>query len=386
MVQTRLQPPGGGRVSNGTVQEGSNIETVRPHVLIVCNQVTRDSYLAPADLERLAAFATWRWLLTEDGEGRAAGQPAPGLHGLSEAVRGADAIVVCHGAPRITRGVMDSAPRLRFLGELEGDRFGERLDVEAAWQRGIRTVDTTNASSYPVAEWALALILISLRNAGEQFRHMIAPEAYRRPKSDFGFDHGELFGKRVGLIGCGHIGRRLISFLQPFRCEVLVHDPYLPKEVPDALGFVLTSLDRVFRTCDVVVCLAPLTPLTRRMIGRRELDLLRSGSVFVNVSRGPIVDPGALIGRLQRGDIIAGLDVFDPEPIPADSPIKSLPNVFLSPHIAGVTAASRSRFFALMVDELERFFRGDETLYDLRRSTLANRRGEPPVEGPPEAR
>jgi len=367
------------------VTKGGSIETVRPHVLIVCNQATHDSYLAPADLERLATFATWRWLAAEERDGAGDRGPTPGLLRLVEAVRDADAIVVCHGAPRITQGVLDSAPRLRFLGDLEGDRFAGRLDAEAAWQRGIRTVDTTNGSSYPVAEWALALILISLRNAGEQFRHMIAPEAYRRPTSDFGYQHGELFGKTVGLIGCGHIGRRLISFLQPFRCPIFVHDPYLPKEIPDALGFTLTSLDRVFSASDVVVCLAPLTPRTRRMIGERELDLLRAGTAFVNVSRGPIVDPDALIRRLQRGDIVAGLDVFDPEPIPADSPIKRLPNVVLTPHIAGVTAASRTRFFALMVDELERFFRGDETLYDLRPNTLANRRGEPPLAGNPSA-
>ena len=129
---------------------------------------------------------------------------------------------------------------------------------------------------------------------------------------------------------------------------------------------------------DAVVCLAPLTPATRRMIGRRELDLLRPGAVLVNVSRGAIVDPEALIARLRRGDVVAGLDVFDPEPIPADSPIKDLPNVFLSPHIAGVTAASRARFFALMVDELERFFHGHETLFDLTPRSLANRRGEAP--------
>jgi phosphoglycerate dehydrogenase-like enzyme len=363
------------------VTKGGSIDTVRPHVLIICNQATHDSYLAPSDLERLARFATWRWLFAEESDGSGIGRPIPGLHRLIEAAREADAMVVCHGAPRITRGVLDSAPRLRFLGDLEGDRFAGRLDVEAAWQRGIRTVDTTNGSSYPVAEWALALILISLRNAGEQFRHMVAPEAYRRPKADFGYEHGELFGKTVGLIGCGHIGRRLITFLQPFQCTILVHDPYLPKELPDALGFVLTSLDRVFSASDVVVCLAPTTPRTRRMIGERELDLLRSGAVFVNVSRGPIVDPDALIRRLERGDIVAGLDVFDPEPIPADSPIKRLPNVFLTPHIAGVTAASRTAFFALMVDELDRFFRGDETLYDLRPNTLANHRGEPPVAG-----
>jgi phosphoglycerate dehydrogenase-like enzyme len=360
--------------------KGDSIESIRPHVLIVCNQATHDKYLAPTDLERLAAFATWRWLAVEGGEATAPDGATSDRSRLTEAARDADAIVVCHGAPRIGTAVIDAAPRLRFLGELEGDRFAGRLDVEAAWQRGIRTVDTTNGSSYPVAEWALALIIIALRNAGEQFRHLIAPEAYHRPTADFGYAHGELTGKRVGLLGCGHIGRRLISFLQPFQCAIRVYDPYLPKELPDVLGFRLTSLDRVFTQSDVVVCLAPLTPGTRRMIGSRELDLLRPGSVFVNVSRGPIVDPDALIERLQRGDIVAGLDVFDPEPIPADSPIKTLPNVFLSPHIAGVTAASRPRFFALMVDELDRFFHGDETLYDLRPTTLANRRGEPPAD------
>src|SRR5207248_2859894 len=116
---------------------------------------------------------------------------------------------------------------------------------------------------------------------------------------------------------------------------------------------------------------------TRGMLGQRELDLLRPGSVFVNVSRGPIVDSAALIERLRRGDIVAGLDVFDPEPIPADSPIKCLPNVFLSPHIAGA-ASGRDTFIKLMVDELERFFAGHETLYDLSPRSLANRIGATP--------
>lgn len=348
----------------------------RPQVLIVCNQAVRDAYFAPEDLERLSQFAGWEWLAAQVTGDDAANDHVPTVVALIEAAGNTDAIVVCHGAPRISSAVLDAAPRLRFLGELEGDRFAERLDARAAWQRGITTVDTTNGSSYPVAEWALALILISLRNAGEQFRHMVAPEAYRRPPTDFGYQQGELYGKRVGLIGCGHIGRRLISFLKPFACTIRVADPYLSKDLPDALGFSLTSLDRVFTESDVVVCLAPLTPKTRRMLGKRELDLLQPGAVFVNVSRGAIVDPDALIERLRRGDIVAGLDVFDPEPVPQDSPIKALPNIFLTPHIAGVTASSRTRFFALMVDELQRFFAGDEPLYALHPQTLANRQGE----------
>jgi phosphoglycerate dehydrogenase-like enzyme len=101
------------------------------------------------------------------------------------------------------------------------------------------------------------------------------------------------------------------------------------------------------------------------MIGAKELALLRPGSVFVNVSRGAVVDTDALVARLTEGDVIACLDVFDPEPVPADSPVVDLPHVFLSPHIAGVTEESRRRFFELMVTEIFRHLDGLEPLAEL---------------------
>jgi phosphoglycerate dehydrogenase-like enzyme len=289
---------------------------------------------------------------------------------------GFDALIVCHGAPLVDAAVLDAAgPRLRLVGELEGDRFANRIDTAACAERGVRVVDTTHGSSLPVAEWALGLMLIGLRNAAEHYRRLIGGEEYRRSTDDPGFRLGELTGRRVGLIGLGHIGRRLVELLGPFHTQIVAHDPYVSKEVALAMHVELASLESVLRASDVVVCTAPLTPRTRRMIGAAELDLLAPDTVFVNVSRGPIVDPDALIARARRGDIRVCLDVFDPEPIPAASPIRELPNVFLSPHIAGVTAACRPRFFSFMVDELERFFGGRETLYDITPATLANRRG-----------
>jgi phosphoglycerate dehydrogenase-like enzyme len=146
----------------------------------------------------------------------------------------------------------------------------------------------------------------------------------------------------------------------------------------EALGFLQTSLENVLSQCDVIVCLVPLTPGTRGMLGQRELDLIPAGAVFVNVSRGAVVDSNALIARLKRGDIIAGLDVFDPEPIPPDSEITQLPNVFLSPHIGAHTGDPYRPFFELMVDELDRFFHGHETYFDLTPRSQANRTGRPP--------
>ncbi len=353
----------------------------RHKVLIVANQRVRDESLLPADLDRLSAIADWEWLHLEGGVSFGPNEDPDAIGQLLEHVGDVDCIVVSHGSPLISAEVMDRAPNLKIVGELEGNRFAHRIDVEAAWERGIRTVDTTHGSSYPVAEWALAMILISLRNAGARFRSILAGEAPQTDYDDFGYLHGDLTGKRVGLIGCGHIGRRLVKYLKPFEVDIRVYDPYLASEMPDAIGVVKTSLENVLSKSDVIVCLAPLTPATAGMIGRRELDMVPANSVFVNVSRGAIVDSDALIERLKRGDIVAGLDVFDPEPIPPDSEIIGLPNTFLSPHIAGVTLASDQRFFTLMVDELERFFRGDEPLFQLNPRSLANRRGSATPQG-----
>jgi phosphoglycerate dehydrogenase-like enzyme len=331
--------------------------------------------LPPAEIERLETFAAWTWFESEGGGIYATEEDPEKSSALAERLGDVDALIVCHGAPRLDAALMDEAPRLKFVGELEGDRFAVRIDLEAAWARGVRVVDTTNGSSYPVAEWALGLILVSLRQAGGHFRRIIAGQTGSAPKlmDKMG---GSLMGKRVGLIGCGHMGRRLIKLLKPFEGEIWVHDPYLPREMAEVVGFVQTSLDNVLSQCDVVVCVAPLTPATEGMLGARELGLLRPGSVFVNVTRGKIVDSQALIARLKKGDIAAGIEAFDPEPFPPDSEILALENAFLSPHFGWYSGDEYPQFFQLMVDELDRFFQGHETWFDLTPRSMANRTGE----------
>ena len=218
----------------------------------------------------------------------------------------------------------------------------------------------SHASSWPTAEWALGLALVGLRNAGALFRRTIAHEAVFVPgdkRSGPGYDGAELTDKRVGMIGFGHLARRLVELLHPFHVAIEVFDPFVAPELAEPYDVVFAPLLRILES-DVVFVLVPHTPSTERMLGAVEFDRLRPGSVFVNVSRGKVVDSEALVARLQRGDIVAGLDVFDPEPVPLDSPILDLPNVFLTPHIAGVTEESRRRFFSLMVDECLRHFAG----------------------------
>jgi phosphoglycerate dehydrogenase-like enzyme len=353
----------------------------RPRVLVCCNTSVHDGYLVGEGMQRLNGLADWEWLPSEgeptrrDLWGGPSADPADAERLRRKIAEGYDALVVCHGAPYIDGSILDAGPRVRLIGEVEGDRFANRIDVPCAIERGVRVVDTTHGSSLPVAEWALAMMLIGLRNAGAHFRTLTAHQEFHRSNEDPGFRLGELTGRRVGLIGLGHIGRRLIELLQPFHCPTVVHDPYAPKELGLAMHVSFAPLEAVLSESEVVVCTAPLTPLTHGMLGAAELALLPADCVFVNVSRGAIVDSEALIERARKGDIRVSLDVFDPEPVPLDSPIRDMPNVFLSPHIAGVTAACRPRFLSFMVDELERFFGGHETMFDITPRTLANRRG-----------
>ncbi|MDQ6945504.1 MAG: hypothetical protein M3256_04365 [Actinomycetota bacterium] len=338
-------------------------EPRRPKVGFAMTGQARKRYVADASVARLERFADVAYLDLE-GSDRMPGPPPSDeatVGRLLSFVAGLDALVVSYGCPRVTAVVLDAAPRLRLVGDTHGDRFAERVDVAAATARGVVAVDTTNGSSDPVAEWALALTLVGLRNAGSFFRRLVAGEVLwedRTLLSDPGYRHGELTGKTVGLVALGNVGRRLLELLAPFRVQVLAHDPGAPEVLADAYGIDLTTLDNVLSRSDVVICLVPLTDGTRGLIGRDEIESLRPGTVFVNVSRGAVVDTDALVERLQRGDIVACLDVVEPEPLAAESPLRAMPNVFLSPHIAGVTAEAEPRFVDLMVDEVIRMLDG----------------------------
>jgi D-3-phosphoglycerate dehydrogenase len=340
-------------------------DTERKRVGLVFNADVRRRYVGADDLARLEAIAdvSYREFSIDEQDGGRVERDADAESELAAFASDLDVLIICEGSPFVSREVLAGAEHLTLLGELDGDRFSYRLDIEAAQEHGVHVVDMSHASSYPTAEWALGLALVGCRNAGAFFRKMIAHEPpFTVPyeeRSGPGYDAAELSGKRVGMIGFGHLARRLVDLLRPFGCQIVAFDPYAPRALAEPYGILFAPLDAVLDS-DVVFVLAPLTPSTDGMLGARELELLRSGSVFVNVSRGKILDGAALLARLSRGDVIACLDVFDPEPVPLDSPIADLANVFITPHLAGVTEESRRRFFTLMVEQCLRHFEGFE--------------------------
>ena len=164
-----------------------------------------------------------------------------------------------------------------------------------------------------------------------------------------------LFGRRVGIVGFGRIGRAVAKLLPPLGVEIVVSDPYAQADS--------VQLDELVSTCSVVVLCAALTPETRGMFDKRRLSLLRDGSYLINVARGGLIDLEALLNELRSGRITAALDVTDPlEPLPPDHELRKLPNVILTPHIAAGGIEMRREIGAIAVEEVVRFAKGEPPL------------------------
>jgi D-3-phosphoglycerate dehydrogenase len=162
----------------------------RPSVLLVSMSEVRDRMLRPSDVDRLRQFADLDWLECNVPFDRTLWTEVPddpeATALVASRVGKVDGLIVCHGSPRISNVILDAAPSLRIIGELEGDRFAARIDVEAAQARGVRVVDTTNGSSYAVAEWALGMMLNAARNSGELFRETLYDLTSRTLANRFG--------------------------------------------------------------------------------------------------------------------------------------------------------------------------------------------------------
>ena len=253
------------------------------------------------------------------------------------------------GCPAIDGPALDAMPKLRAVLHAAGSVKGH-LSPQV-WDRGIAVSSAAAANAVPVAEFALAAILLAGKGAFG-FR-----ERYRRERFfELGFIHPGVgnYRRTVGIIGASRIGRQVIDLLRPFDVELVVYDPYA-----DDLDVPLVDLRTLLASSDVVSVHAPATAETYRMLGRAELALMPDGATLVNTARGQLVDTDALITELRSGRLSAVLDVTDPEPLPADSPLFGLPNAFVTPHVAGSHGNELARLGACVADELARFLAGE---------------------------
>jgi len=253
--------------------------------------------------------------------------------------RDADAVLTGWGTRPPTPALLDQAPRLRVISHTAGS---VRWLPRQALERGIVVTTAQAAIARTVAEYCLLSALTLLR---------------RRSPSQ------TLYGKTVGLVGFGHVGRLFRQLLAPFGCRVLVCDPALGEE--DAARFAVEpgDLPVLLQSAKVISLHTPDIPATRGLIGAHELGLISDGAVFLNSARGRLVDTEALTSALEAGRFAAVLDVTEPEPLPPDHPLRALSNVLLTPHIAGPTDDDLPEMTRLALADLAHVLGGRPPLY-----------------------
>lgn len=274
----------------------------------------------------------------------------------------ADILVTGWGCPMLTPDVLRAAPRLKLIAHAAGT---VKYTVDpTAYASGIRVTHAAEANAVPVAEFTLAAILFANKRVFE-LRDLYRDDPTRRSAYRLMDEPIGNFRRTVGLVGASRIGRRVAALLGGFDLNVLLYDPFVQPDDPIAQQAELVDLDTLMARSDLVSVHAPSLPSTRGMIGSRQLKLMQDGAAFINTARGALVEEEALLAELQTGRIHAVIDVTDPEVPPASSPFFSLPNVFLTPHVAGAIGTERARLGLMAVEEIERFVRGEPMLYEI---------------------
>ena len=323
---------------------------------MVMHPVVRDELLREDHLTRLQSSCS---LLSTD--------PFPSFDDLGAGAAQIEVIISSWGCPRIDRDVLERFPRLRLIAHLAGSVKG--FIDEVAWRRGIKITNAVAANAVPVAEYTLASILFANKRVFQLNRVYRDTRENRSPWTREAPNVGN-YRKIVGIVGASSIGRLVLEYLKPHDFKTLLYDPYISPLQARDLGAAKVGLSELLSQADVVSLHAPLLPVTRNLIGARELALMKDHATLINTARGGLVDQDALIHELASGRMFAVIDTTDPDVLPASSPLYDLSNVFLTPHIAGSLGDETQRLADFIVDEIERYTKGIPLRHAVRREEL----------------
>ena len=255
--------------------------------------------------------------------------------------------------------LLDAAPRLRVVSNMAVGF--NNIDVEACTARGIPVGNTPGVLTETTADCAFALLMAAARRIVEGVDYVRAGRWKTwGPMLLMGQD---LHGATLGIVGFGRIGQAMARRAGGFGMRVLYHDAYAADPDPE-LGSTPVDLESLLAESDFVTLHVPLTEETRHLIGREELAQCKPAAILVNTSRGEVVDSDALYEALRDGQIArAALDVTEPEPLPADHPLLTLPNCIVVPHIASASVATRTKMAVMAAENLLAGLRRDELPY-----------------------
>ena len=277
-----------------------------------------------------------------------------------------EVIFATWGMPRLTVEQLGKMPKLEAVFYAAGN---VRAFAQPIVDNGIMLVGAWDMNAMPVAEMALAQILLSCRGYFRTTRDYYETHDHGKAKA---FHRPGVNGETIGLIGMGMIGKRLTALLQGFSFRVIANDPFLSKEQAAELGVEIVSLEELFRRSYIVSNHIPDLPSTKEVLTGSLFDSMREGATFINTGRGAQVSEAGLIETLKnRPDLTALLDVTYPEPPDADSELWTLPNVWISPHIGGSVGDEVVRMADCMIEEFQAWESGKPLRYRITKEVLS---------------
>jgi phosphoglycerate dehydrogenase-like enzyme len=319
----------------------------RPRVVLAMSRETHARLMTPRLAERLREAA--------DAD---PGAVITGFDGpdARAAVRDAEILLTSWGAPRVDARALDLMPRLRAIVHAAGT-VKPYISPEV-FGRGVQVAAAAEANAIPVAEFTFAAIVFAAKRVGSFARAYLTRRDQTARQAATAAEPGAN-GIVIGVVGASRVGRRVLDLVtKNLDATVLLADPYLTGEEAASLGAAKTTLDDLVTRADIVTLHAPALPETRHMIDAGRLAAMKDNAVLINTARGMLVDTEALTEQLRTGRIEAVLDVTDPEPLPPGSPLFGLPNVLLTPHIAGAMGNEVPRLLGQAIGEIERLAAG----------------------------
>ncbi|MFN3672518.1 MAG: D-2-hydroxyacid dehydrogenase family protein [Bosea sp. (in: a-proteobacteria)] len=271
---------------------------------------------------------------------------------VAEALAEADIVIPMRERTVFTGSLLSRLPRLRLLATT-GPRTST-LDIATCTARGVLVTNTGGSQvGAATAELAFALILASARSLGRADAIMHAGGWHQ------GVPLGEVVaGKRLGIVGLGKLGQRVARYAKAFEMEVAAWSQNLTEETAAAAGVRRVEKNELFATSDVISLHLVLSDRSRGVVGEAELAAMKPGACLVNTARGPLIAEQPFLGKLRAGAIRAALDVYDQEPLPADHPLRGLPNVVLTPHLGYSAAPVFAEYYGESVENVLAYLDG----------------------------
>ena len=323
-------------------------------IALIMNPGTRDMVINQKSLDRLAKIGT---VVVNNGN------TDPDT--VKALMQDATICVTSWGNGPVDENILSVCPDLKLLIHAAGSV--KPVVSDALWKKGVRVSSSAPMLSMGVSETALGFTI----SASKNFYNLNA-NLHNGGWAEGKENIRELYDLTVGVISGGWAGRHYIELLKPFQVDILLYDPFISEEKAAEMGARKATFEEVLKLSDIISIHAPSIPETYHLFNKDTLAMMKKDAVLINTARGSIIDEQALYEHMKAGNLkYACLDVYDPEPPAADNPLCTLPNVIMTPHLAGLAANGLKKIGQHVCEEIERFLAGEKMLAEVTEDMLA---------------